>query len=133
MQRIRKHVPSPGLVVAVIALVVALGGTSYAAFGLGKLTTKAKDKTVGVGKLTYVTGGEVSGPSATPKDAIVTCPTGLKPIGGGSTRTGDVDLHASHLTPSGWKAVATLLTANDKFRAVVACARSRVVTGTPPA
>jgi hypothetical protein len=131
MQRIRKHVPSPGLVVAIVALVVALGGTSYAAFGLGKLTTKAKDKTVGVGKLTYVTGGEVSGPGV--KDAIATCPSGLRPIGGGSTRTGTVDLHASHPTPAGWKAVANLVAPTDKFRAVVACARSRVVTNAPPA
>jgi hypothetical protein len=131
MQRIRKHVPSPGLVVAIIALVVAMAGTSYAAFGLGKLRPGARDKTVGVGKLTYVTGGEVTGAGV--KDAIATCPSGLKPIGGGSTRTGTVIVAASHPTPNGWKAVVDLATANDKARAVVACARSRVVTGTPPA
>ncbi len=44
------------MLIAVIALVVALTGTAIAAkkLSLGALSDAAKNKTVGVGKLTYV-------------------------------------------------------------------------------
>jgi hypothetical protein len=130
MQRIRKHLPSPALVVAIVALVAALGGTSLAA-GLGILNTKAKNKTVGVGPLTYVTGSVVSGPGD--NVATATCPGGLEAIGGGVHRTsGNPIVRDSHMTPSGWSALVNL-GATDAAQAVVACARSRVVTGSPPA
>jgi hypothetical protein len=40
MRRLRSRVPSPALVVSVVALVVALGGTSYAAFKIGTAQIK---------------------------------------------------------------------------------------------
>ncbi len=54
MRHLRKHAPSPALVVAIVALVAALGGTSYAAFTLpkGSVGTKQlKNKAVTNAKL----------------------------------------------------------------------------------
>ena len=54
MSRVRLRVPSPALVVSVVALTVALGGTSYAAFSLptGSVGTKQlKNKAVTNAKL----------------------------------------------------------------------------------
>ena len=54
MSRVRLRVPSPALVVSVVALIVALGGTSYAAFSLpnGSVGTKQlKNKAVTNAKL----------------------------------------------------------------------------------
>jgi hypothetical protein len=54
MRRVRLRVPSPALVVSVVALIVALGGTSYAAFSLpkGSVGTKQlKNKAVTNAKL----------------------------------------------------------------------------------
>lgn len=69
------------MIVAVIALVVAMAGTSVAA-GLGILNNKAKNKTVGVGPLSYVTTTTpvpAGGPSNTSVSAQ--CPAGLRVIG----------------------------------------------------
>jgi hypothetical protein len=54
MTKLRFRVPSPAMVVSIVALIVALGGTSYAAFSLpnGSVTTKAlKNKAVTNAKL----------------------------------------------------------------------------------
>jgi hypothetical protein len=54
MSRIRLRRPSPALVVSAIALIVALGGTSYAAFSLPKNsvgTKQLKNAAVATGKL----------------------------------------------------------------------------------
>ena len=54
MSRVRSRMPSPALVVSVVALIVALGGTSYAAFSLpnGSVGTKQlKNKAVTNAKL----------------------------------------------------------------------------------
>ena len=54
MSRVRSRMPSPALVVSVVALIVALGGTSYAAFSLpnGSVGTKQlKNKAVANAKL----------------------------------------------------------------------------------
>jgi hypothetical protein len=72
MNRLRFRLPSPALVVAVIALIIALGGTSYAAFTLpsGSVGTKQlKNKAVTNGKLAAnsvgtqkIRNGAVTGP-----------------------------------------------------------------------
>ena len=47
MERIRK-LPSPAMIIAVIAVILALGGTAVGAkkLGLGKFRNSVKDKTV---------------------------------------------------------------------------------------
>jgi hypothetical protein len=135
MKRLFAKLPSPAMIIAIIALVAALAGTAVAAgtIKLGALTNGAKNKTVGVGKLTYVNGPTVSGqPGGIDLEATATCPTGLEPIGGGVARvTGNAVVRSSHPTPTGWKARVNL-GAIDSVHAVVACATSRVVTGAPP-
>jgi hypothetical protein len=135
MRRLIRRRPTAAMVVAVIALVAALAGTAVAAgtLKLGALTTGAQNKTVGVGKLTYVTGPTVSGlPGGVDLEATATCPSGLRPIGGGVARvTSNPVVRSSHPTPTGWKALVNL-GATDSAQAVVACATSRVVTGVPP-
>jgi hypothetical protein len=54
MSRLRLRAPSPALIVSIVALVVALGGTSYAAFTLPNNsvgTSQLKNKAVTNGKL----------------------------------------------------------------------------------
>jgi hypothetical protein len=139
--RIRR--PSPAMIIAIVALVAALSGTAYAAkLGLGALSGKAKDKTIGVGKLTYVNTTQsvafVPGPSA---DAIITapCPSGLKPIGGSTktstpSATSSFFLFQEHPTASGWTAYVYVSSATAEQITVTAiCAASRKVTGAPPA
>jgi hypothetical protein len=132
--------PSPAMIVAVVALVLALAGGAYAAatIGLSDLTKKAKNKTVGVGKLTYVstttiiphlTGDELRTVSAN-------CPSGLRPIGGGiklEPNDADVWTDDSYPTSAGW--TGTVFNGNDNpatATVTVACAVSRVVTGSAP-
>jgi hypothetical protein len=70
MSRLRLRAPSPALVVAFVALVVALGGTSYAAFSLpnGSVgTPQLKDKAVTNAKL-----GPLSVGTAKLRDGSVT-------------------------------------------------------------
>jgi hypothetical protein len=88
MKRFRK-LPNPAMMVAVIALVVALGGTAVAAkkLGLGALSSKAKQKTVGVGKLTYVNVQQTYNTSPNPDDGhklTAVCPSNTKVLGGGT-------------------------------------------------
>jgi hypothetical protein len=75
MTRIRKLLPSPAIVIAMIALVAAMAGTSIAAISLGALSKGAKNKTVGVGPLTYV--GSTTTGSGNAIHASATCRRGF--------------------------------------------------------
>ena len=144
MNRIRK-LPSPALIVAVVALVFALAGTAVGAkklLGLGSFKDGVKDKIVGVGKLQYVTNTVEDPIAAGLTTAVATCPGNYEAVGGGikidSTDQAVIELatiHDSYMTTSGWTGrVETDPTALApiKFITVVACARSRAITGTPP-
>lgn len=133
MRRFRR--PSPALILSVIAVVLGLTGTAVAAqIGLSALTDGAKNKTVGVGKLTYVTATT----NATTPDQAVTpaqCPSNFSVIGGGiklsapgSTTSTVVD---SHPTSSGWAGHVLFTAPTQSATTTAICARSRVVTGTP--
>jgi hypothetical protein len=140
MRNLLRRRPKGAMIVAVVALIVALSGSAIAAelIGLGDLTKKAKDKTIGVGKLTYVstttsipplTGDELRTVSAN-------CPGGLRAIGGGiklEPNDADVWTDDSYPTSAGW--TGTVFNGNsDPATATVAvvCAVSRVVTGSAP-
>jgi hypothetical protein len=134
MTRFRKRLPSPAMIVAVIALVVAMAGTSVAA-GLGILNTKAKNKTVGVGPLSYVTTTTTvpaGGPSNTATSAQ--CPGGLRVIGGGIKMNPPftIGVESSYPTTSGWAGSVYSQVATSATTTAI-CARSRVVSGAPPA
>lgn len=134
MTRIRKRLPSPAMIVAVIALVLAVTGTSYAAFGLGILKNGAKTKVVGVGPLTYVSSTASVGPTGPGGLTVAAiCPPGTFPIGGGIRVLNDVIglVNDSHPISGGWGGTV-FNNGTAAFSAVttVACATSRFTTGT---
>jgi hypothetical protein len=134
-KRFRLRRPSPAMVVGIVAIVVATAGTSVAAITLNKLSEGAKDKTVGVGKLTYVTTTtNVAANTTVPVNA--NCPTGLKVIGGGVKWTtlpapGTVTTDTYPAT-AGW-AGHVYSGINNVATTTAICSKSRVVTGSPPA
>jgi hypothetical protein len=133
MRRIRKRLPGPAMLVAIVALVAAMAGTSVAAIGLGALSNEAKDRMVGVGKLTYVGATTTGTGNAIRVEA--TCPTGLKLIGGGvhTSDPANSEVEESHpASQNQWEAVVRAH-GNETIEAIAICARSRKVTtvGTP--
>jgi hypothetical protein len=148
MRRILKRRPSPAMITALVALFVALGGTAIAAkqLKLGALTDGAKNKTVGVGKLTYVTTtkvipGNTPAPNGEDVPVSAACPSGLKVLGGGikvpeppGGLTNNEFIDDSYPTASGW---AGRISNFDNLPAIATttaiCGTSRVVTGAPPA
>ena len=145
----RIRMPSPAVIIAVIALVFALTGTAVGAkklLGLGKFRDGVKDKTVGVGKLRYVTTtatADNTSTPASPKVLVATCPGNFEAIGGGIKLTnadpppggpGDV-IHDSYPTTSGWTgrvSTAALPATPSTFTTTAICARSRAIQGAPP-
>jgi hypothetical protein len=129
--------PSPAMLIAVIALVFALAGTAVAAktLGLSALSNGAKNKTVGVGKLTYVT-TTIPIPANTTTPVQANCPAGLRVIGGGvkwaTLPAPDTVITDSHPTTTGWGG-HVYSGINNTATTTAICAASRVVTGAPPA
>lgn len=140
--QVKRSRSKPAMIVAVVALVAALTGSAYAGekLGLGALTSPAKDKMVGVGKLTYVTGTAtpVAANPAVPVKVIATCPPGLRPIGGGVKLSVDdplMHINATYPTASGWAGTVNndSVSAGQKTATAFAiCAISRSAIGSPP-
>jgi hypothetical protein len=138
MRKLMRRRPSPAMLVAVIALVLALGGTAVAAkqLGLSALKDGAKNKTVGVGKLTYAT---VTAQAQQQEQTVTAnCPSGLQVIGGGvklsnPNITGDNSLVLdSYPTATGWAGHVFFSNPNQSATTTAICATSRKVTGAPP-
>jgi hypothetical protein len=137
--RVRR--PGSAMIVAVIALVLALTGGAIAAkkLSLGALSTGAKNKTVGPGKLTYVSTSHVV-PNPDPTDGTrvtANCPTGLEVIGGGiKGEDPDFDfIFDSYPTTTGWAGRVFAgggATESRTFIVTAICANSRAVSGAPP-
>jgi hypothetical protein len=143
MQKSRLPRPGPALIVAVVALILAVAGTAFAAgkIGVGALSNGAKNKTVGVGKLTYVGAtGTFNTPSLQINSDTLSaqCPSGLRAIGGSAkTSTSSGQSHFALLqdypTSSGWTATFIVDGPPSETITVTAiCAASRAVTGEPP-
>jgi hypothetical protein len=81
MARIIKRRPSPAMIVAIIACVLATAGTS-AAFSLNILGKQAKIKTVGPGPLVY-SSSQAFIPAGQTAQVAAGCPEGLHVVGGG--------------------------------------------------
>ena len=133
--------PSPAMIVAMIALVAALGGTAIAAgnLKLGSFANGTKNKTVGVGKLTYVqTTHTVPNPDPVGgTNVTAACPSGLHVIGGGiKGENPDEDfIFDSYPTATGWKGRVYAgggASVSRTFVVTAVCAVSRVVNGAPP-
>ncbi|HEY7122213.1 MAG TPA: hypothetical protein VH329_06605 [Solirubrobacterales bacterium] len=138
MKKLLRRRPNAAMVVAVVALVAALGGTAVAAqkFGLSVLSNGAKNKTVGVGKLTYVSATATGTGGSNAVTVSATCPAGTHVIGGG-VRVEDPNsdfIDDSFPTPTGW--AGRVSPGGDPgtthtFIATAICATSRAVTGAP--
>jgi hypothetical protein len=138
MKKILRRRPSGAMVVAIIALVLALGGTAVAAkkLGLGSLSDGAKNKTVGVGKITYVTNTVQAGNAE--QSVSVNCPSGLHAIGGGiklsePNVTGNSSwVEDSYPTVAGWAGHVFFDNPGQSATVVAVCGTSRAITGSPP-
>ena len=138
MKDLRRR-PSPAMLLAVVAVVLALAGTAVAASGisLGALTNGAKNKTVGVGRLTYVN-TTTNIPFATTTQVTANCPAGLQVIGGGvkwgTPVAPNTVVTESGPSTTGWSArVYSEKPGGNTATTTAICAVSRVVTGAPPA
>lgn len=124
------------MLVAVIAVVLALTGSAFAAkklLNLSVLTDGAKNKTVGVGKLTYV---NTTTNATTPDQKVnpANCPSGYVVIGGGikvSTPSNTVFVEDSYPTTAGWAGTVRFTAATQTATTTAICAKSRAVTGAP--
>jgi hypothetical protein len=146
MKKVLRRRPSGAMIVAIVALVVALSGTAVAAkkLGLSALSKGAKNKTVGVGKLTYVSTTTTIPGNRFNVPVSATCPSGLRVIGGGikvphpdpgNPQDDDVFIHDSHPTTTGWAGHVANYAASAfpaTATTTVICAVSLVVTGVPP-
>jgi hypothetical protein len=142
--KVRVRRPVAAMIIAVVALVLALTGGAVAAkkLTLGALSTNAKDKTVGVGKLHYVNRTQAFN---TPNIQInadtltAQCPGGLQAIGGSaktSTSSGTSNFlpFQQYPTAGGWTATFRVDgPPSEQITVTAVCARSRGVTGAPPA
>jgi hypothetical protein len=138
MKRFLRRRPSAALIISMVALVAALGGTAVAAkkLGLGSLSDGAKNKTVGAGKITYAT-NTVQATNAE-QTVTVNCPSGLHAIGGGiklsePNVTGNSSwVENSYPTVAGWAGHVFFDNPGQSATVVAICGTSRVVTGAPP-
>lgn len=140
MKRFIRRRPSAGAVIAVIALIVALGGTAVA--GGGFLTKKKFNKSAVKAPVQYVTttisvpdsGG---GKSYLPVSA--SCPAGTKVLGGGikfpdPDASGSAYVADSYPTASGWAGHVSNYSGIGSTTAstTAICATVRSSIGTPP-
>ncbi len=88
MNGIRVRCPSPALVIAILALVIALGGTSYAAVSLGRGAVKSGNIAPGAVKAADIATGAVG------KRAIATGAVGSQEVRDGSLRARDLGVSA---------------------------------------
>ena len=137
MKRILEWRANPAMIVAVIALVAALGGTAVAG---GFLTTKKFKKQALRGPVQYVS-VRVTVPPATPpasesvQSGSANCPAGSSVIGGGvkivtGAFTAPID---SYPTPTGWAGTVFQGTNPNPgtFIVTAICATVQQTSGTP--
>jgi hypothetical protein len=130
------------MILAVIALVAALGGTAVA--GGGFLTKKKFQNQAIRGPITYaVTTTPV--PAAVPPNGnsyvtvSATCPGGTKVVGGGikipdATGGNDAYQNDSYATPIGWAGnVSNYSAAATTATTVAVCVSAKSSSGSPPA
>jgi hypothetical protein len=100
VSRKRAMMPSPAMVVAIVALVVALGGTAYAAGQLAKNSVGSKElkaKSVTTGKIANgaVNGAHVAPSSITGQDINLNA-LGTVPSAANATQTGNANTITGH-------------------------------------
>lgn len=150
------RLPRPGAVLGVVAIVIALAGTAFAAGNLkiGAFEPSSRDRLAGTGVIQYATASHNTGAidAAKPKAFAVQCELSKKLTSGGFRWTGPTppdpaDYEIVDATPSVvpggqfggqgkyevriWVTGATA--ANQPLSVVANCVKSRSQRGTPPA
>jgi hypothetical protein len=138
MKKVLSRRPSPAVIIAVVALVAALGGTAVA--GGGFLTKKKFKNQALRGPVTYATSSvdvpsTNGGTGSSGFTASSSCPPGTHAIGGGVRLSNEADQYVndSYPTASGW--AATIYNGNDSTLPVsvtAICATAKNVSGAPP-
>ena len=146
MRTVLRRRPSAAMMVAVLALIVALGGSAVAAkkLGLNSLSPGAKKKTVGVGKLTYVTAQQTYNTDQPPGFngyfLTATCPSGTYVLGGGTKLASPVYAASSFALLEDYPSAggftshfyAGAASQADTVQVTAACGISQAVSGSPP-
>jgi len=130
MSKIRKRLPSPAMIIAMVALIAAVGGTAVAA---STLTNKAFKKQAVRGPVTYVT-TTTAIPAAVSTAVSATCPGGTKVIGGGIkvTKPYSTGVESSSPTTSGWAGDVYSATATSATATAI-CAKAKTKDAPPAA
>jgi hypothetical protein len=133
MRSIRRRLPSPAIVIAIIALIAALAGTAIAG---GVLTTKKFKNQAVRGPVTYATAVAIVPPNQSGGVSVAsTCPGNTKVIGGGIKVTTDADqfVNDSHPTATGWGGtVFNFGNLNLQAFVTAICATVKSSSGVPP-
>jgi hypothetical protein len=137
MKKVLSRRPSPAVIIAVVALVAALGGTAVA--GGGFLTKKKFKNQALRGPVTYATSAvavpSTNVPNSTGFTASSSCPAGTHAVGGGVKLSNEADQYVndSYPTTTGW--AATIYNGNDSTLPVTitaVCITAKNVSGAPP-
>jgi hypothetical protein len=141
MKRFKIRRPSAPMIFAIVALVIALGGTAVA--GGGFLTKKKFNKfkaTAITAPVSYVVADKSIPANTYTSAATATCPAGTKVVGGGikipnpAGGTGGSFLDDSYPTQTGWAGhVANGTAAAVTSTTIAICAIVPSTAGSPPA
>jgi hypothetical protein len=147
MRQLIKRRPKAAMIVAIIALVAALGGTAVAggSFLPKSKFTKFKQNVAVKGPITYVNQTQnvntVSGAATNGVNVTATCPAGFFPVGGGaktntSSATSNFFAENSYPTTNGWTALIFAGTGappgTPESVTVTAICENAKTSGTPP-
>jgi hypothetical protein len=146
MRKVLRMRPKAAMIVAIIALVAALGGTAVAGGGFlpkSKFSNFKKNTAV-KGPITYVnqTQNVNTVTTTTGVNVTATCPGGFFPVGGGaktneSSATSSFFIENSYPSTNGWTALVFAGTGaapgTPESVTVTAICEKALTSGTPPA
>jgi hypothetical protein len=139
MARLTRRLPSPAMLVAILACVLATAGTGYAAgfLNLNDFSKGAKVNTFGVGPIVY-SQSQTFIPAGSIKTAEAICPKGTRVIGGGiKVSTGAQPIEGiidsgPRNNPSGWTGTVFNSSGLESHTAITSaiCAKTLKAKGT---
>lgn len=142
MKRFRPRRPSAAIIIAVIALVAAIGGTAIAGSPFVKTTkfkkfkqnTNSRFSQTVQGPVNYVTAA-FTNPAGASTDVAASCPAGTVPTGGGIKVENDATqrVNDSHPTVAGWAGTVISTAATSHSAQITAICAKAPSTGTRPA
>jgi hypothetical protein len=142
MKRFRPRRPSAAMIIAIVALIAAIGGTAIAGgppflpktkFKKYKQNTNAQLAQTVKGPLNYVT-ANFTNPAGANTDVSASCPPGSAPTGGGIKVENDLTqlVNDSHPTVGGWAGTVKNTGAASHTLQITAICATATTTGTRP-